>query len=932
MRFQACTIIARNYLAQARVLYHSLRQFHNDCPFSALVFDAPRGTVNEPFDVFALEEIGLPAGEETRMPMLYDVTELATALKPWFFRHLLAREQTELLYFDPDIEIFSPVDRLAQLASEHCLVITPHTTRPMSRDDVRPSETDILSAGAYNLGFLGLNSIRCGDFLDWWSERLLREAMIDVANMRFTDQKWMDFAPGYFDTCILKDETCNVAYWNADSRPLSWTGTQYEVRGQPLCFFHFSGFRPEIPFLLSAHQGTNPRTRLSEHPGLRRLCQHYAAKLRDAGYEQLRKIPYGLDKTPGGLRLTLPMRLAYRAALRKHEETGAPIPPDPFSQLPEFIDWLNEPLRPRLCPEITRYFWAIYSSRPDLRAAFPNLMGVDNTAYQAWLLTSGRQEMGIPDELIPRAVSNDPVATGRNGTSLAVAGVNLIGYLRAEAGTGEAGRLMVAAVKESGESYATHLVSETMSRQSHPWDHESRTALGFYDTNLLCVNADQLPRFAEEVGVEFFRRRYNIGLWFWEAEIFPPSMHGAFDLVQEIWVTSEFVRKAIAKVSPVPVLTIPFPMNIPASLPPPVSRDTLQLPGGFLFLFCFDFFSVFERKNPIGVIEAFKRAFAPGEGPVLVIKSINGSRKMVELERLHYACGDRSDIIIRDGYLTAAEKDALAAACDCYVSLHRAEGFGLTIAEAMLLEKPTIATRYSGNLEFMNDANSFLCGYELRRIRHEAGPYPRDARWAEPKIAEAAKLMRFVYENPEAARRRGEQGRLDLCGAYDPRIVGAFIKSRLAELRRKPPVMIPLPAHHPERPLVAKVRAVFEQGVNVRATVPSLLTWIFQGPRRTMKQFLRNYDQHQRRIGLVALDAFKEIDAEWLRERASLNERVSAQEDEVHVLKEELKEARQRLSAMEREPQASQPALPSERTNAVERSDTSSLSQKKGAA
>ncbi|MGZ5564673.1 MAG: glycosyltransferase, partial [Chthoniobacterales bacterium] len=688
------------------------------------MFDAPRGTVNEPFEVLGLEDIGLPPGEETRMPVLYNVTELATALKPWLFRYLIDREKLDLLYFDPDIEIFSSVNRIADLASKHSLVITPHTTRPMSREDVKPNETDILSAGTYNLGFLGLNSVSCADFLDWWGERLLREAMIDVANMRFTDQKWIDFAPGYFDTCILKDETCNVAYWNADSRPLRWTGTQYEVNEQPLCFFHFSGFKPEIPHLLSSHQGTNPRTRLSEHPGLQRLCQEYADKLREAGYEKLRKVPYGLDQTPGGLKLTWPMRLAYRAALLKHEESGAPVPPDPFLQLPEFIAWLNEPLQPRLSPEITRYFWAIHSSRPDIRAAFPNLAGADNAAYHAWLLTSGRQEFGIPNELIPKSPAHDQHATGRNGTLPSIAGVNLVGYLRAEAGTGEAGRLMVAAVKESGEPHVTHLVSETTSRQSHPWDHELGAASQFYDTNLICINADELPRFAEEVGAEFFNHRYNIGLWFWEAEVFPPTMHGAFDFVQEIWVASEFVRQAIAKVSPVPVLTIPLPVNVEASPPPSVSRDTLQLPEGFLFLFCFDFLSVFERKNPVGVIEAFKRAFAPGEGPTLVIKSINGHRNVAQLEKLHYACADRSDILIRDNYLTGVEKQALTAACDCYISLHRSEGFGLTMAEAMLLGKPVIATRYSGNLEFMNDANSFLCGYHLSRIPHGADPYP----------------------------------------------------------------------------------------------------------------------------------------------------------------------------------------------------------------
>src|SRR4029077_10416616 len=112
MSFQVCTIITRSYLPQARVLYQSFRQFHPDAPFSALVFDAMPGELNEPFDLLTLGDIELPAGEEERMPVLYNVTELATALKPWFFRHLLSREPIPLLYFDPDIEIFSSLDRL----------------------------------------------------------------------------------------------------------------------------------------------------------------------------------------------------------------------------------------------------------------------------------------------------------------------------------------------------------------------------------------------------------------------------------------------------------------------------------------------------------------------------------------------------------------------------------------------------------------------------------------------------------------------------------------------------------------------------------------------------------------------------------------------------------------------------------------------------
>ena len=898
MGFQACTIITRSYLPQARVLYSSFRRFHPDTRFSALVFDAPAGEINEPFDVFSLDEIGLPAGEETRMPMLYNVTELATALKPWFFRHLLNRDRTELLYFDPDIEIFSSVDRLAKLANAHCLVLTPHTTRPMSREDVRPNETDILSAGAYNLGFLGLNE-DCEVFLDWWSDRLLREAMIDVAKMRFTDQRWMDFAPGYFDTWILKDETCNVAYWNADSRPLVWTGTEYQVNGAPLCFFHFSGFTPEHPHLLSKHQGVNPRTRFSDHPVLARLCREYGEKLANAGYEHLHETPYGWAEAPGGLKITRPMRFAYRSALLKHEQQGTPPPPTPFADLDKFIRWLNEPLHPHRCPEVTRYFWAIHDSRREVRAAFPDLFGVDNQAYYEWLRDHGRHNLQIPDELMP----TPPATSFSGGPKFTVApepGVNLIGYLRAEAGTGEAGRLMAAAVQASGEKHSTYVWSQARSRQEHPWNGDS-SAMSNYDTNLLCINADQLPRVAQQMGPHLFEHRYNIGLWFWEADVFPDMMHSAFNLLHELWVASDFVRDAMIEVSPIPVFTIPLPLNVNQQHRLPPSRSALQLPDGFLFLFSFDFFSVAERKNPVAVIEAFQSAFKPGEGPILLIKSINGSCNVAELERLHHARGDRTDIIIRDGYLSADDRDALTAACDCYVSLHRSEGFGLTIAEAMLLEKPTIATRYSGNLEFMTDANSFLCGYQPRRVGIGCDPYPPEACWAEPNIDEAARLMRYVYENPAEARQRSRQARIDLCRSHDPRVAGAFINQRLEQLRRKPPVEISAGARRMEPKDLTNVRKMLERGVDVRRTVPSLLTWLFQGPRRAMKKFLRAYDEHNRRVGLKSVDLLSDIDAKWSRERSSLKRRLADQEDELRNLKQELRETQDRIAGLEQE-------------------------------
>ena len=131
-----------------------------------------------------------------------------------------------------------------------------------------------------------------------------------------------------------------------------------------------------------------------------------------------------------------------------------------------------------------------------------------------------------------------------------------------------------------------------------------------------------------------------------------------------------------------------------------------------MFLFMFDYVSVFERKNPLAVMRA-STAFFAGEGPVLVIKSVNGDLKPLDRERVRLAAADRPDVVFIDDYVTNGERNALMASADAYVSLHRSEGFGLTMAEAMTVGKPVIATGYSGNLDFMTEENSFLVHYKV---------------------------------------------------------------------------------------------------------------------------------------------------------------------------------------------------------------------------
>jgi glycosyltransferase involved in cell wall biosynthesis len=213
----------------------------------------------------------------------------------------------------------------------------------------------------------------------------------------------------------------------------------------------------------------------------------------------------------------------------------------------------------------------------------------------------------------------------------------------------------------------------------------------------------------------------------------------------------------------------------------PFGRAELDLPDGFLFLFIFDYYSVNARKNPIGVVEAFKRAFPDG-GPTLLVKSINGNQRRDALARLEQAAAGRSDIRIHDGYLEPEKKDALVGTCDCYVSLHRSEGLGLTMAEAMSLAKPVIATGYSGNLTFMNEHNSYLVPYSMTTIPPGSDPYPPGVEWAEPDLDHAAELMRRVYERPDEARAVGERARRELLASHPLERAGAFIEERLGAI------------------------------------------------------------------------------------------------------------------------------------------------------
>lgn len=779
-----CTIIAKNYLAQARVLAESFLAHHPDGTCDVLVVDDVEATVDdaaEPFTLVTPAELNIELFEQ--MVGSYTVLELSTAVKPWLLSTLQSRyTDGRVVYLDPDIEVHNSLQDVDDLIAAHGLVLTPHTTDPMPRDGKRPSEGDILIAGAYNLGFIGAARTEpVARFLEWWSERLSRDCIVDPARGYFVDQRWIDFVPGMMpDVHLLRDPGYNVAYWNLPTRRLSEVDGRVEVNGRPLRFFHYSGFDPGRAHRLSKYQD---RISLAEDPVLARLCANYARALDAHGFAAASGQPYGYSRLPGGIAFSPFLRRLHGQALEAGALTASVFTPEGGER---FLTWLGETADPGANGGLNRFLFELWNEREDLQQAYPDLDWHDVEGFAGWTHVHGSHEVPIPARLLPSKPAM--LREGRERERQAALpgpgpGVNVAGYFRSELGIGEAARrLMQGLDARDVPCLPVHPATLPVHRQGHDYGiAELSSAL--FDVNVVCVNADGLPAFAEEAGPAFFADRYTIGLWFWEVEAFPERFASAFELVNEVWVASHHMAEAIGAQAPagVPVVKVTLPVT-----PPPVSRVSraeLALPEGHLFLFMFDHLSVFARKNPLATVAAFRAAFAPGEGPALVIKTINAEHDPEGREALRVAAAGHPDVHLLEGFVDPSRRDALLAACDTYVSLHRSEGLGLTVAEAMALGKPVICTDYSGTQEYANAQNAYLVPFALVPVGPGAEPYPPDARWAEPDVAAASALMREVVADPGGARRRGERASDELRRSHAPDVAGSTVEKRLQRIR-----------------------------------------------------------------------------------------------------------------------------------------------------
>ncbi|HVF23796.1 MAG TPA: glycosyltransferase [Pyrinomonadaceae bacterium] len=369
-------------------------------------------------------------------------------------------------------------------------------------------------------------------------------------------------------------------------------------------------------------------------------------------------------------------------------------------------------------------------------------------------------------------------------TTHAPAGVNLVAYIRADMGLGAAARGMAAALDAAAIPFnVINMAHGNYSSQTdHSWTHKE-VEHSRYDTTLVCVNPDNSFYLRTEISPEILGERYVIANWYWELPEMPDEWLAEFEYTDEVWAASNFIKDAMSRKAPAPVVRVPPVVQVSPGVK--FSRAQLNLPTNrFLFLAMFDTKSVLERKNPLGVLRAFKRAFASNDARVgLVLKFNNPDDERPPMRELQNELSGSENVFVIDRLLSRDELASLLAACDCFVSLHRSEGFGLPPAEAMSLGKPAIITNWSGNLDYMTDDNCIAIDYELVKLDRDYGPYKAGQHWAEPDLDQAGDWMKRIVAEPELARNIGLKGQKTIQSQFSPQAVGKIIKARLEEIR-----------------------------------------------------------------------------------------------------------------------------------------------------
>jgi hypothetical protein len=804
------TIITKNYTSYAKTLGDSILVHHPDCKFFVIMVDNYYDELFQKcnhINVISVFDLKITCLNE--LILRYSILELCTSIKPFAFEWLFNNTNfTKAVYLDPDIYLISPLDDISVLLDKnnYDVLLTPHILNPLP-DSHSINELTFLKNGLFNLGFIAFNNSNNSKIiLSWWADNLKNYCYVDLENGLFTDQKWVDLIPILFDKIkIIKSYGYNVAYWNLQERNIKKLNDKWYSNNDLLLFIHFSGIKPLDSEIFSIHQNRFTKKNIGD---LRILYDDYITKILNNDYINMYKLNCEIydtnflkdkyiknyikynninkldnfdinffeqfeDKIPNKNIVTKYMYSIYIS--RKDLQISYDLKYE--NQQLKFLSWFINDFED--ISELSKYYLSkiinknkikniniikiISKNILNISIFIINLLISINPKYFRKIYNAYYKKYSFFNKV------NEKIHTANNSIrfpfvksrvlnflnlfkkSKVQNGITLYGYLNGEFGVAENLRILCNVLEYSKINFEIINLSPGNIYKSNPSKYDNKISKkGKYNIEIFCVNADQVTNVFNNLNLyKNNNKRYRIGYWFWELAKFPAEWDHAISLMDELWAPSTFIKNSLLTASHNKLISI-VPLSINFNIKNIYTRDYFNLPeNSFIFLFSFDLNSFSSRKNPTGVIASFLEEFREYEMVNLVIKISYGSRENDEYLNLAKIAKNNPRIIIINEVLNRDEMYGLISLCDCYISLHRSEGFGLGMAESMYLGKPVIATAYSGNLDFMNNDNSCLVEYKLVKVN--AGEYPHflDQIWAEPTKSVAMFFMRKIYENKE---------------------------------------------------------------------------------------------------------------------------------------------------------------------------------------